>query len=149
CGDRRGEAFAGNAQRSSYSIRKCFAPTRITPRPQLPSNPIRYPQVFLLVGLDHQLVHRHRFVIRDAFDALDAQAHHRFAELTDGDRSLALGHKVNTRREAGAAYFEVAAPDELLEEWLAENIAQHLLGAALGFGADVVRTPGQQGALLR
>src|SRR3981081_3250942 len=71
-------------------------------------------QIFLFIGLDHQLMHDHDITVGQGLRGLQAKFPHRASALVDFDESAGAWDAVDTIVYGWAYYFQVSKLDQLL-----------------------------------
>src|SRR5947209_9823447 len=71
-------------------------------------------QIFLLVSLDHQLVHHHNITIRQRLCRLKTKLHHRTSPLVNLDQPTRTGYTVDTTVYRWTRYLQVSELQQLL-----------------------------------
>src|SRR5215208_2714199 len=108
---------------------------------------VRDAEVFVLVALDHQLVHQHGVAVGDRLHRLHAQRHDGHAALVDLHLALVPRDAVHPVGTRGTTNLEITPPVKLAVLVLGEDLLEQRLSALLG-GPPVLATPQRASGLL-
>src|SRR5579883_2119802 len=128
---REGNAQSGKLLTASRAVERACLEMLAAQRDDAGSEVIGFLQVFLFVGLDHQLVHYHHVPIRQRLCGLETELHHRASFFVNLHQAARAGDAVNAMLDGGAIHLQVAELDQLLVLALSEHLAQQDLRATL------------------